>query len=142
MPHVRRKEMKVRIQKNFDQWHSWEVLDFIKEVAKFGKKFYTVQYYYLTKENPMLQYHAVAVSRDMIYDMWWNITCHQQMEFNEIPDNEWYEPPRGLFPLDADIREVLYPYLETKNVDYKKNAYMNVFAYNNFHLVQEINFET
>ena len=138
MPHVRQLEMKVIIEKSFSEDKPWEIKEFIRTTKNFSKKFYKVRYIHLEADVPVIQYHAIAISRDMIYDAWAVFSCYPQKSFKPEEIDGWLKPPHGLLPLDENCRDYLYPRLFD---DDDLLRHINIFEYNDFMLVQEIEYE-
>lgn len=140
LPHVRQIDMKVKIHKNFELHKAWEVQDFMRNTSNFTKKFYTLEACRLDHEVPILQYHAVALSRDVIYDTWFVIDCkHMKSGHTPVsPTDEWTQPPYDIIPSDDYVCDVLFPRRHEKD---SVLEYVNIFEQNNFLRVQTIDFE-
>jgi len=90
--------------------------DFLHVTAKFNKRFYTKLDHRSespdSEEHWYLVFNAIAISRDLIYEFYWNVPCNRDLKLNKTWDEylKGEVPLHGLVPFDPDIKNHLYPH--------------------------------
>lgn len=117
--------------------HPSDVGAFLRSTGNYGKRFYTKTWNYILEDDGShmenviyLDINAIAVSRDLIYKIHWEMKVEEVKEL--VGSNREYheleKPWNGLLPVDDEWIGLLYPFAG----DEVGASYVDCFAYEAF----------
>lgn len=81
---------------------------FFNTTKNFNKKFYKKTMHHKTEKDPdvlvRLQIDAIAISRDLLYKICWQIPCDRWVDDSDLENTRTYP-----IPIDEGFRDWLYP---------------------------------
>lgn len=128
------RKIKVKVERYVT--HPKDLGRFLRKTGKFSKSFYSTAIEYLGSENEeemWLTITAIAISRELIYKITWEIEVEEKEELKGTDEqyNELELPWNGIVPKDPIWLNLLYPCADD-------NLYLDVFEYENFVEVDSI----